>query len=131
MSKQLYLSLLDTEHNRRLRELAKERAKTEGRTQSDIIASALSAYLGMPERRPSDVLTKHVMMWLKNDRDLIAKCLEIAKADGSPYAKADDIVDYLRDHAPLMMKAEIIYHALYLVSVRELAEYMQELEVEE
>lgn len=131
MSKQLYLSLLDTEHNRRLRELAKERAKAEGRTQSDIIASALAAYLGMPESRPSDVLTKHVMMWLKNDRDLNAKCIEIAKADGSPYAKADDIMDYVRDYAPRMMKAEIIHHALYLVSVRELAEYMQELEADE
>lgn len=131
MSKQLYLSLLDTEHNRRLRELAKERAKAEGRTQSDIIASALAAYLGMPESRPNDVMTRHVLMWLKNDRELNAKCIEIAKGDGSPYSKADDIVEYLRDHAPRMMRADIIHHALCLVSIRALAEYMQELREED
>jgi hypothetical protein len=131
MSKQLYLSLLDTERNRELRELAKARAKAEGRTQSDVIASALAAYLGTPENRPNDVMTRHVLMWLKNDRTLNAKAMKLAKGEGSKFAKADEILDYLRDYAPRMMTAEILHHALCLVSVKELAEYMQELEAEE
>lgn len=131
MSKQLYLSLLDTERNRDLRDLAKARAKAEGRTQSDIIASALAAYLGASESRSGDVFTHIVMLWLENDRELNAKCREIAKGDWSPYSKADDVLDYLRDHAPRMMKADMIHHALCLVSVRALAEFMQDLEGEE
>lgn len=130
MSKQLYLSLLDTEHNRELRDAAKQRAKDEGRTQSDIIASALAAYLGRKEQRPSDVFTHIAMLWLENDRDLHSKAIEIGKGDGSPYSRANNVVEYLRDHAPRMMKADLIHHALCLVSVLELAKYLEELEKE-
>lgn len=69
MSKQLYLSLLDTERNRELRDLAKSRAKAEGRTQSDVIASALAAYLGKPDVRMLELVQR-----LQTDAQFLELC---------------------------------------------------------
>lgn len=72
MSKQLYLSLLDTERNRELRDLAKARAKAEGRTQSDVIASALAAYLGKPDVRMLELVQR-----LQTDAQFLELCKEM------------------------------------------------------